>query len=138
MMNLKSLLTVAMGDLIDAYGLSVVELSDSEILLRARTFAIDVSIDREGVSAVYFDTRSRPAKGYNILLFLLNKRRDRLTFHENAPEPAEYSKFIEGQLKGVIQHIRSAGLDILAGADDWMKSYSWPTVRLHDGIAALV
>ena len=50
MTNLKTMLLKGMGDLIATYGLSVVELSDGEVLLRARTFAIDVSVDREGVS----------------------------------------------------------------------------------------
>jgi hypothetical protein len=137
-MNLKALLIKAMGDLVAAHGLSLVELSENEVLLKAPSFTIDASADREGVSMVYFDTRSKPAKGYNILLFLLNKRRDRLSFNANAAEPATYEEFIEGQLNALAQHIRTAGVDILAGADDWMGSYSWPTVRAQGSAAALI
>jgi hypothetical protein len=136
--NLKLLVSSAMSDLIATYGLLLVELSDKEVLLKSNNFAIDVSIDREGVNAIYFDTRSKPAKGYNIPLFLMNKRRDSLTFDKDMPEPVEYSVFIEGQLRGIIQHIRSAGTDILAGADDWMKSYSWPTICPPKDMAYLV
>jgi hypothetical protein len=138
MMNLKSLLTSAMGDLIATYDLAILELSDSEVLLRARTFVIDINADRDGLSTLYFDTRSRPVKGYNILLFLLNKRRDRLALHETTADPSAYCEFIEGQLKGLARHFRSAGLDILSGADDWMNNYSWPTVRPQGSAAALI
>lgn len=137
-MNLKSLLTKSMGDLIAAYGFSIIELSDSEVLLKAGTFTIDAFMDRESVDMVYFDTRSKPAQGYNISRFLLNKRRDRLTFNANATEPADYGEFIEIQLNALVRHIRSAGLDILAGDDEWMKSYRWPTVRAQDSAAALI
>ena len=138
MMTLKALLLNAMSDLITTYGLAIIEVSDSEVLLKARTFTIDVFMDKESVDMVYFDTRYKPMKGYNITRFLLNRRRDRLTFSANTPEPASYSDFIEGQLNSLIQHIRSAGLDILSGADDWMKSYSWPTVQAQGSAAALI
>lgn len=87
---------------------------------------------------VYFDTRSKPPKGYNILLFLLNKRRDRLSFQTNLPEPTSRDDFIEGQLNGLIQHIRSAGQDILGGSAEWMKTYSWPTVQAQGSVATLI
>lgn len=77
---------------------------------------------------VYFDKVSKPAKGYNILLYLINRRRDLLVFSESQTPAESYTEFIENQLASLARHLRTAGQDILSGARDWIKEYSWPTV----------
>ena len=54
-----------MSDLISTYQWQLIEISDSEVLLKAGTYAIDVVADRDGVSMVYFDESSMPPKGYS-------------------------------------------------------------------------
>jgi len=61
-----------MADLIAAYELSVVEVSESEVLLKSKNYFIDIFADKEGVGLVYFDKMSRPVKGYNLFLYLVN------------------------------------------------------------------
>lgn len=86
-----------MSDLISTYQWQLIEISDSEVLLKAGTYAIDVVADRDGVSMVYFDESSMPPKGYNVFLYLMNKRRDLLVFPSPSQTGGSYSDFIEAQ-----------------------------------------
>jgi hypothetical protein len=111
--GLDSIVKKEMGDMISAHSLDLVVIGGNEVLLKSSTYVMDVVADRNGVSVVYFDTMQKPVKGYNVFLFLANKRR--------------------GQLA-----LTKAGQDILIGSKDWMREYSWPTVHLGDDIAAMI
>jgi hypothetical protein len=87
---------------------------------------------------VYFDTSVNPIKGYNIFLYLVNKRRNLLTFSSGVPQAGSYAEFVEKEVASLAKHLRSAGQDILAGSRDWIESYSWPTVTPSGDIAALI
>ena len=137
-LNLKSLIDKDMGDLIAKYALSVVKVSEEDVLLKASNFSIRVLADRDGVSMVYFDTAHRPIKGYNIFLFLMNKRRESLTFSSAKPEKSTYSKFIEDELISLVRHLKSAGQDILEGSKDWITAYTWPSVSAPGPLAKLM
>lgn len=137
-LNLKSLIDKDMGDLIAKYALSVVKVGEEDVLLKASNFSIRVLADRDGVSMVYFDTAHRPIKGYNIFLFLMNKRRESLTFSSAKPEKSTYSKFIEDELVSLVRHLKSAGQDILEGSKDWITAYTWPSVSASESLAKLM
>ena len=136
--NLKELVKNCMGDLIATNGLGVVEISDNEVLLKSNTYAIDVFADRDGVSLVYFDRLVKPVKGYNIFLFLINKRRNLLTFSAQKPQVSCYAEFVESEVRSLAQHMRDAGRDLLTDSKEWVKSYSWPTISLSESVAAMI
>lgn len=136
--NLKELVQKCMGDLIVGNGLGLVEISDSEVLLRSDTYAINVFADRDGVSLVYFDKSVKPIKGYNVFLFLINKRRNLLTFSAKKPNASSYAEFVEIELCSLVQHLRDAGRDLLTGSKEWIKGYSWPVLSPSGGVAAMI
>lgn len=136
--NLLTVVQKSMSDIVALYGLSVVEVSSSEVLLRAGSYTLDVYADRDGVSMVYFDKTSKPCLGYNVLLYLINKRRSALTFSGVEPQSNSHADFIENGLKAIAQHLRNAGDDILSGSRDWIRGYSWPKVLASERIAGLL
>ena len=127
-LRLDVMVQQTMADLIAAYELSVVEVSESEVLLKSKNYFIDIFADKEGVGLVYFDKMSRPVKGYNLFLYLVNRRRSLLVFSESQAQAENYAEFIEDQLVNLARHLRTAGQDILGGAKDWIEEYTWPTV----------
>jgi len=137
-LNLSALVKSAMADIISAHGLSLVEAANNEVILKSDLYALDVYADRDGVSMVYFDTASKPVVGYNVLLFLINRRRSSLTFSKSELESSNYAEFIQSGLNGLARHLRSAGGDILTGSKDWIKGYSWPPVRPTGVVAGLI
>lgn len=137
-LNLKVLVQQSMNDLISANSLTLIEVSDIEVLLKSQSYVIDIVADRDGVSLVYFDTEKRPPKGYNLFLYLANKRRSDLTFSATKPQTTSYAEFVETEVNSLAQHIRSAAKDILGGSKEWMKSYSWPIVSSSGSLARLI
>lgn len=127
-----------MGQLISENGMQVAEISKNEVLLRSSDYVLNIFADRDGVNVVYFDTDSRPHWGYNVFLFLYNKRRDSLVLPQTSFQPKDYSEFIEAELGALSNHLRTAGQDILRGSKDWIKSYSWPVVRASADVAAIL
>jgi len=84
-----------MADLIAAYELSVVEVSESEVLLKSQNYFIDIFAGKEGVGVVYFDKMSRPVKGYNLFLYLVNRRRGLLVFSESQAQAARGGRALD-------------------------------------------
>lgn len=137
-MKLQALVRRYMSDLITTYQWRLIEISDSEVLLKASTYAIDVVADRDGVSMVYFDESSTPPKGYNVFLYLMNKRRDLLVFTSPSQTGGSYSDFIEAQVESLTRHVSTAGRDILEGSKDWIRGYSWPAITPSGNVALLL
>ncbi len=137
-LNFKKIVEKVMGGVISTYSLALVEVSENEVLLKSMTYSIDVVADRDGVSLMYFDTAQKPAKGYNLFLFLVNKRRDALTFLAAKAQTTSYAEFVESELNCLAQHIENAGKDILQGSKDWIRGYAWPIVRPYGDVASLI
>ena len=133
-----SIVEKEMGDIISTHSLVLVAMGGNEVLLKSSSYVLDIVADRDGVSIVYFDTTQKPAKGYNVFLFLANKRREQLSFAKNKPTVNSHTEFVEGETRALSGHLRKAGQDILAGSKDWIKGYSWPTVRLANEVAAMI
>jgi len=136
--NLLSIVSFRMEDLISLHDLEAIDVSDCEVLLKSSTYAIDIIVDKDGASAIYFDTSSKSPDGYNIIMFLLNKRRDKLVLSRNKPETTGYSELVDSEIGSLAMHLRNAGHDILSGSKDWIRSYSWPSVKPNLEIAALI
>jgi hypothetical protein len=136
--GLDSIVKKEMGDMISAHSLDLVVIGGNEVLLKSSTYVMDVVADRNGVSVVYFDTMQKPVKGYNVFLFLANKRRGQLALTKSRPITNNFSEFVESETRALAGHLRKAGQDILIGSKDWMREYSWPTVHLGDDIAAMI
>ncbi|TWB22667.1 hypothetical protein FBZ89_103293 [Nitrospirillum amazonense] len=136
--KLEEIVKREMGDIISSYHLTIHAVSDSEVLLKSREYAIDVVADRDGVSLVYFDKRAKSIKGYNIFRFLVDKRRNQLDFAKNQPPTHSYPEFIELQTRSLANHLRKAAQDILSGSTEWIKAYSWPTLPPANEIAPLI
>lgn len=137
-MTLQALVLRHMSDLIATYQWQLIEISDGEVLLKASTYAINVVADRDGVSMVYVDKTSTPAKGYNVFLYLMDKRQDLLVFTSPSQTDGSYSDFIEAQLESLARHVSTAGRDILEGSKDWIRGYSWPAITSSCNVALLL
>lgn len=137
-MRLHPLIQNTMSDLISAYRLTSTEVADDEVLLRSEGFSLDVFANRDGVNILYLDTKQKPVKGYNLYLFLLNKRRESLTFSTETTQWTTHAEFVESELKSLAQHIRNAGRDIMGGSREWLKGYSWPVIRPDERLAPLI
>lgn len=136
--NLKNLINKHMGDMIPTHNFRLIEVQENEVLLKSTDYLIDIIADKDGVSTVYFDTSSSPPKGYNIFLFLINKRRNSLDFPTKKLQPQSYANFIESELRMLVQHLRSGGQDILSGSKDWIKTYSWPIIQADKNITSAI
>jgi hypothetical protein len=136
--NLEEIVKSEMKDLINAYSLALVKLNNDEVLLKSVKYAIDITFGRDGVNVVYFDTESMPIKGYNILLFLIHKRFDKLISTSERPAPRSQIEFVTSEIRTLSQHLRKAGADILSGSKEWTASYSWPVVQPAGLIATLI
>jgi hypothetical protein len=127
-----------MGDLISNHALTLVEVSSNEVLLRSLAYTIDIVADRDGVSVIYFDTAQKPAKGYNVFLFLVNKRRDQLALSNIKQVTTSYTDFVESEVGSLAAHLRHSGQDILSGSKEWIQGYSWPAITAPLEISALI
>jgi hypothetical protein len=136
--DLTALVQETMSDLIAIHALKLVRISENEVLLESDSYVIDVFFDKEGANMVYFDTARMPVKGYNIFLFLANKRRDSLLFSRTEPPVSSYAEYIENDLSFLVQHIRNAAGDILSGSKEWIKEYSWPAIDPNRNLMSLI
>jgi hypothetical protein len=127
--DLTAMVQHAMLDLIDMHHLKLIAISENEVGLLAQTYVIKLFADKEGIHMIYFDKISLLTKGYNVTLFIINKRRDLLEFSIDEPNYIKRKDYIKHQLSVLAQHLDSAGQDILRGSKDWIDEYSWPTVR---------
>ena len=125
-------------DVIDQYGLGLFEINANEVLLKSGAYVLDVVSARDGVAVIYFDTDVNPIRGYNIFLYLLNKRRHLLVFDGESTVEGTYAEFVDSELVSLSQHLRVAGRDILSGSKSWIEEYSWPTVRPSPAITAIL
>jgi len=131
-LGLAIIVKKVMDDIITSYSLTLFSKDDNEVQLKSSTYIMDVIANRDGVSIVYFDITQKPIKGYNVFLFLANKRREQLDFVKDKPITNSYAEFIESEIHALAGHLRKAGQDILSGSKDWIKAYSWPTVCSTD------
>jgi len=127
-----------MGDLIAVYGLDVAVATENNVLLRGSTYAIDVIVDRDGVSFIYLDTTGRPMTGYNVFLFLQGKRRNRLEFLSEKPVISRRDEWLDLEVGGLARNLKTAGRDILEGSKDWLRDYPGVPLSLPPEIEKLL
>lgn len=136
--GLDAIIKHEMSDIISAYSIKLISVNANEVLLKSLTYTIDIVTDRDGVSIIYFDTDQKPVKGYNLFLFLANKRREKLTFSKSKPTTNSYIELIASETHALSTHLRNAAQDILGGSKDWIKEYSWPTIQLPPELAGMI
>lgn len=127
-----------MGDLIVVYGLDVAVATENNVLLRGSEYAIDVIVDRDGVSFIYLDTMGRPMAGYNVFLFLQCKRRNRLEFLSEKPVISRRDEWLDLEVGSLARNLKTAGRDILEGSKDWLRDYPGVPLSLPPEIEKLL
>lgn len=125
---LKSEVEDVFSEIIKQYGLIVKEVARNEVVLIAASYAIGISFDRDGVSFMYYDLSQK--KGFNLGLFLINKRRELLRFDSSDKSDRPLPEYLRHNLEVFARHLIGAGTDILKGDKDWIKQYSWPAVNV--------
>lgn len=123
----------ALASLCMKYGLRVRKTSDQEITLIGDLYAIAVWQDRDGVSCMYYDNTQETVHGYNLILFLITKRRERLTFARKHPGGTPDSREPD-ELQALVRHLGSAADDILSGSRSWLTDYQWPPVVVSEQV----
>lgn len=129
---LKSEVESAFSGIIKRYRLIIREITENEVALIAASYAIGISLNRDGLSFMYYDLTQK--KGFNLGLFLINKRRELLTFDSSDKSDRPLPEYLRHNLEAFVRHLTSAGTDILKGDKAWIKQYSWPTVNAASGV----
>lgn len=137
-LNLTNEIRSSFADVFAINHAELISVSGTEVLLKTERYTLDVYADKDGVSVVYFDKTSMPVKGYNVVLFLINKRRNLLSFDKYSDENAIYLDRLRADLKNIARHLTQAGQDILAGKKEWLKEYSWQLVSPSSDVASLI
>lgn len=119
----------AFSEIIKRHGLIVKVINESEVHLVAKSYVIGVSIDRDGLSFMYYYIAEQ--KVFNLGLFLINKRRALISFSSSDKSNRPLPEYLRHNLDVFSQHLMNAGDDILRGDRDWMKQYSWPPVSVN-------
>ena len=110
-------------EIIKKYNLQTETISENKITLIAKEYIIEFNRDRDGVFLIYIDIE-KPSFGYNIFKFLAEKRNNFLSFNKNNNLP-----FVLGQVRSLVDHLKSAGVDILEGNKKWLNDYVWPPIN---------
>lgn len=126
--DISKYIRVYMADLLRQYNLSVIKISDQEVLLRCTAYCIYAHADMESVTLTYFDLMHEHVAGYDIYFFLLHKRYSLLKPLNPVPVANSHGQYIEAQIQGLASHLREAGRDILSGSREWLSSYPWPKI----------
>lgn len=103
------------------------------LLLSPHKFAIGINLSRDGPIFTYWDLEPRSGRGFDILRYLITKRRDRLRF-DGCSEYSGYDRFARDNLVAFERHLRTGAQDILAGSKDWIREYPWPSVAVKPEI----
>jgi hypothetical protein len=137
-LNLSNEIHDIFADVLAVNHAELVPVSNTEVLLKTAAYSLNIYVDHDGVSVIYFDKISNPIKGYNVILFLLNKRRSLLSFDKYANENAIYIDRLRSDIKSVARHLTQAGQDILEGKKEWLKEYSWQLVSPSKDVSLLM
>jgi hypothetical protein len=116
----------AFSEIIKNYDLSSVAIDGETVGLIHQRYMIYVSADRDGINYVYYDTEATPPVGYNLAIFLVNKRRDLLKFEIDDRSDRPLAEYLDYNLTIFSKHLISAAKDILVGDKKWILEYSWP------------
>jgi len=125
---LKVEIEAAFSEIINQYGLVVKEITESEVVLMASPYVIGISVDRDGLSFMYYDLSLK--KGFNLGLFLINKRRNLLVFEGSDKSDRPLPEYLRYNLEVFARHLKNAGTDILRGEKAWIQQYSWPAINV--------
>ncbi|MEA1649433.1 hypothetical protein UAJ10_10425 [Nitrospirillum sp. BR 11164] len=138
-LDLVELVKAEMADFMVGHGLELAVIGRGEVLLRRADCAIKLIADRETIHVVYFDKRSEPVKGYNILLHLAHKRRDPVPYSAEWESPSQgYADHMKRVLRALTRLLDVEAKDILDGSMEWTRAYHWPTVIPDAETAALL
>lgn len=119
----SKILTIFDG-LMNQNELVVGEIDEQTAILFNNKIALEVLYDRDGVKCIYYDLSSPNYRGYNLDVFLINKRRDKMSF-EKYEHTLELG-YLEFALNQLSENLNRAALDILAGDKSWIIQYHWP------------
>jgi hypothetical protein len=109
------------------YGLTLARISTDRVLLRGSSYVLSFFVDREGVYLLYFDLATENRSGYNLYLFLFERRYRQLA--EPRPrDPSEKNDRVRLEVEALVRHLVTAGEDILSGGKEWIKEYQWPPI----------
>lgn len=130
--NVKS----AFSNLIDEYSFKVRKVDERSVVLVGSSYAIGILLDRDGLAYMYYDISQPTKKGYNLGLFLIQKRRGQLVFSSDDKSGRPLEEYLSHNLSTFANQLTSAGKDILRGEKAWLKSYHWPAVGVSDEVLA--
>lgn len=129
---------LAFSDIVRKYNLRVKEVDQNCVVLISESFGIGILLDRDGLAFMYYDLRGQMKKGYNLGLFLIQKRRDQLTFASDDKSDKPLDEYLSHNLAVFSNHLMNAGQDILSGDKGWIRQYSWPSTSVCDEVLAVV
>ena len=135
---LGELVKSRLKEIFDQYALEIVEIDANEVVLKARTYALDIIAGREGIAIVHFDGDAVPFCGRHLFSYLLKARTDMLAVTAMTAEVSSYTEFIKGELDSLSRHLRTAAHDILSGSKVWLSRNRSPVIHARPSIAAVL
>jgi hypothetical protein len=135
---LGELVKSQLKEIVDQYALETVEIDAHEVVLKARTYALDIIAGREGIAIVYFDRDALPFCGRNLFSYLLKARSDLLPATNTKAELSSYTEFIKDELDSLSLYLRTAAHDILSGSKVWLSGNRSPVIQARPSIAAVL
>ncbi len=127
-----------LSNIINNYNLVIKEVSNNLILLCGQYFAIGISLDRDGLSYLYYDLGGKKNNCYNLGLYLLQKRREKLNFVKEDKSDKSLEEYLSHNLLIFSKNLESACGDILSGDKAWLKQYSWPVNDISSEVLAAI
>lgn len=121
-----------LADLALTHQLGMEVVHEHEILLRGESFVVSFSLDRDGVNCMYYDLQPSNPRGYNLGMFLMNKRRHLLNAAPKSTPNRSMAEIATSELAAFKRHLISAGTDVLGGSKLWLSEYPWPSVEIPD------
>jgi hypothetical protein len=114
----------AFSDILESYLLEIISINEHTAALVNDSYILEIMYDNDGVKCVYYDLSNPKRRGYNLDMFLLHKRADKLVFTEY--DKNQIGGYLSHSLNLLSSNLKLAGSDILSGDKAWVKKYHWP------------
>lgn len=127
MLAILDMVKEVMGPLCREFGLQIVAMNESDVILLARNYAIYIYTEpyEECPFMQYIDIPARGAmRRYSLPAFMWSKRRGPVTFPKKETSPLPLAEYARQYLQNMTDLLLGQGGDILRGEKEWLKEYT--------------
>lgn len=129
MFDFSDLVANAFSEIITTYGLSLVSVDVSEVMLTGDEFALLIWLDRDGTSLKYLDVRDRESPQiFDLVRYLALQR----SWKPSPPDvqPLSYADRVREELAATAKALENYAADILRGQKVWLEEVTQKPMSL--------